>query len=248
MKHVVVIDRDHEMRGLIAGYLSQHAFRVSAFGEIDEVGQIMTTEVVDVVIIDPEPDDVDGPHEMIKEVTLLAGAPIIIISGARIDEADKVRALELGASDYITKPLGMRELLARVRVATREKRLAKIELQRRAYRFNDLTLFVKQRVLRRPAFEDIRLPSAEFNLLAAFLKLPRRVLTRERLVTETRLNGGEIFDRSVDVLVLRLRRKIEEDPSNPMLIKTQRGAGYILDADVSVIERTLPLRCKPSAR
>ncbi|MNT78158.1 Transcriptional regulatory protein OmpR [compost metagenome] len=87
---------------------------------------------------------------------------------------------------------------------------------------------------------DIRLTSQEFNLLLAFLNLPRRVLTREQLLAETRLNGEEIFDRSVDVLILRLRRKIEEEPSNPILIKTQRGAGYLFDADVSVMNRARP--------
>ncbi|MBV7518858.1 winged helix-turn-helix domain-containing protein [Ensifer sp. ENS12] len=235
MKHVVVADSDDNMRFKIADYLSQHAFRVTEIADIDAVKRIMSTEDVDLLVISKP--DVAVQQAMIKQITSLSNVPIIVISADRIDEADKVAALESGASDYITKPFGMRELLARVRVATREKKTEKVGHPRRAYQFNDWTLLVKQRVLRRPALADIRLTSAEFNLLVAFLKLPRRVLTREQLMAETRMNGEEIFDRSVDVLILRLRRKIEEEPSNPLLIKTQRGAGYLLDADVSVINR-----------
>ncbi|WP_457584873.1 winged helix-turn-helix domain-containing protein [Ensifer canadensis] len=236
MKHVVVADSDDDMRFEIAGYLSHHAFRVTEIADIDAVERIMSMEDVDLLVMDPKPR-VAEQLAMIKQITSLSNVPIIVISGDRIDEADKVAALESGASDYITKPFGMRELLARARVATREKKAERVGRPRRAYQFNDWTLLVKRRMLRRPAMGDVRLTSAEFNLLVAFLKFPRRVLTLEQLMAETRMNGEEMFDRSVDVLILRLRRKIEEEPSNPLLIKTQRGAGYFLDADVSVINR-----------
>lgn len=236
MKHVVVVDSDSDLRTTIANYLARNAFRVSAVVDLDACGQVLMREVVDLLIIDWR-SHVDECQPTIHQIASSSDIPFIVISGERTAEADKVIALEAGACDYITKPVGMRELLARVRVATRERKPSKSERPPRAYQFNEWTLFLKQKVLRQPDFDDIKLSSAEFNLLVAFLKLPRRVLTRERLLAETRLNGEEIFDRSVDVLILRLRRKIEQDPSRPQLIRTRRGAGYLFDADVSVIER-----------
>lgn len=241
MKHVVVIDSDHDMRRIIADYLSQHAFRVTAVADMQSVARIVATEVIDLLVVDP--GSVSGkPQEAIQDLVALSDTPLIVISGDRIDEMDKVAALERGARDYITKPFGMREFLARVRVAAREGVIVKVEPDRRAYCFNDWTLLVKQRLLCRPAAEEIKLTAAEFNLLVAFLNSPRQVLTRERLLAATRLNGVEIFDRSVDVLILRLRRKLEEQPSNPVLIRTQRRMGYVLDAEVTIVDRIRPRR------
>jgi two-component system OmpR family response regulator len=164
--------------------------------------------------------------------------PIIILT-ARKDEADRVMSLELGADDYLTKPFSPRELLARIRALLRRARLhespsaavAKIRL----YRFAGWELNVRLRRLHAPTGQDVTVSNGEFNLLLAFLSAPQRVLDREQLLDLTRIHNAEVFDRSIDVQVGRLRRKIERDADHPQLILTERGAGYRLAVSVETI-------------
>jgi two-component system OmpR family response regulator len=160
--------------------------------------------------------------------------PIIIVSG-RLDEADRVMALELGADDYVTKPFSPRELLARIRTVLRRSAATQVltgrQLDVRAYRFAGWELNIGTRKLISPAGVRIDLTNGEFSLLSAFLAAPGRVLSREQLLEASRLYD-DVFDRSIDVQILRLRRKIEENPSTPQFIKTERGAGYTFAAAV----------------
>jgi len=151
-----------------------------------------------------------------------------------------VMGLELGADDYVTKPFSPRELLARIRTVLRRYQLAR-ELMpqksthRRGYRFLGWELNVGSRRLTSPEGQRIELSLGEFNLLHAFCAAPQRVLSRDQLLDLSRLNGAEVYDRSVDVQILRLRRKIEPDPGCPQYIRTERGAGYVFSVAVQSI-------------
>lgn len=236
MKHILVVDDDPNMRSLIADYLSQHAFRVTAVSDSHQMNRVITTEIVDAIVVDLNLGHEDG-LEIVRNFSTLSDAPILIISGDRLEEADKVIGLELGANDYITKPFGLREFLARIRAVLREKPTPKIERDRRAYHFRGWTLSVRLRTLKSRDGEEIKLTAGEFNLLNAFLRSPGQILSREQLLAASRVHNEEVFDRSIDVLILRLRRKLEANPSSPTLIRTERGLGYIFDADVQVEEK-----------
>lgn len=236
MKHIIVVDDDSKLRGLLIDYLSQHVFRVTGVKDSYQLGQVLQTDTVDLVMVDLNLGHEDG-LEIVRTLSGKSDAPIIIISGNRLEETDKVVGLELGATDYITKPFGLRELLARVRAALRVRPVATDRTDRKIYGFAGWSLNVKKRQLFAANENEVKLTAGEFNLLVAFLKSPRRVLSREQLLAASRVHDEEIFDRSIDVLILRLRRKLETDPSSPKMIRTERGAGYIFDTEVTIEER-----------
>ena len=164
----------------------------------------------------------------------------MLILTARNHEEDKIRGFRVGADDYVTKPFSPRELLARIRTVLRRYQLARELLPqkakpRRGYRFSGWELNVASRRLTSPEGHRIELSLGEFNLLQAFCAAPQRVLSREQLLDLSRLNGAEVYDRSVDVQILRLRRKIEPDPGRPQLIRTERGAGYVFSVAVQAL-------------
>ena len=235
MQHVLIADDDHSARSLISEYLVQQAFRVTAVGNGDDLQNVLSTEMVDAFVIDLNLKGEDA-LEIVRQLSILS-APVIITSADRVEEADKVLGFELGASDYIVKPFGLREFLARLKAAMRVRSPPEAGRGRRIYLFGDWTLSLRQRALTRLDVGETKLTTAEFNLLVAFLNAPRQVLSRERLLAASRVHSEEVFDRSIDALVLRLRRKLETEPSKPSLIKTARGTGYILDCDVMVDER-----------
>lgn len=234
MKHVVVLDTDATARHGLSGYLVEAAFQVSEAASFQELQRLLPGIEPDLLVIDVKADD---DFEMVRRLAARVAVPIVILSGSRIEEDDKVRGLEAGAVDYITKPLAHREFVARLRAAMREKPLPRMDRDMRSYSFAGCTLWVRQRNLCRPGAADVKLTVAEFNLLVAFLRAPRKVLSREQLLAASRVNSEEIFDRSLDALILRLRRKVELDPANPQLIKTARGAGYRFESDVILDDR-----------
>ncbi|MEP7454111.1 response regulator [Phyllobacterium sp. SB3] len=236
MKHILIVDDDSKLRALLIDYLSQHAFRVTGVKDSHQLGQILAAETVDLVVVDLNLGHEDG-LEIVRTLSTKSDAPIIIISGDRMEETDKVVGLELGAGDYMTKPFGLREFLARVRASLRVRPQLPERRDQKIYSFANWKLNVKRRKLLRDGAEEIKLTAAEFNLLTAFLDTPTQVLSREQLLNASRVHDEEIFDRSIDVLILRLRRKLEADPSNPTLILTERGAGYVFDAEVAVEEQ-----------
>jgi two-component system, OmpR family, response regulator len=233
LKHVLIIDDDPSIRNLLRDYLTQHAFRVTGISDSQQLTRIFATDPVDVVVVDLNLGHEDG-LEIVRTLSSTSDAPVIIISGDRLEEADKVVGLELGAVDYVTKPFGIRELLARIRGSLREKPIVKGKKESKIYHFGHWTLNVRLRKLVEADLREVKLSAGEFNLLVAFLRTPRQILSREQLLSASRVHNEEVFDRSIDVLILRLRRKLEGDPSRPQLIKTERGAGYIFDADVTV--------------
>jgi DNA-binding response OmpR family regulator len=163
--------------------------------------------------------------------------PIIILTGSRKEEVDRVMGLELGADDYVTKPFSQRELLARIKAVLRRtevKRAARRGEAVRAFQFAGWELNTGLRRLKSPDGRSVDLTNSEYALLVAFLRSPQKVLTRDQLLESSRLHD-DIYDRSIDVQILRLRRKIEEKPNEPTLIRTERGAGYFLDTPVETV-------------
>ena len=236
--HVLVIDDDAAMRQLIADYLGGNDLRVSTVATGAEMEQVLAEHAIDIVVLDLRLAGEDG-MQLARKLRDTSEIPIIIVSG-RLDEADRVMGLELGADDYITKPFSSRELLARVRAVLRRYKTAAEVLparneKRRAYRFAGWELNLRTRRLTGPDSKRVELSNGEFSLLEAFCAAPQRVLSREQLLDLSRLHNAEVYDRSIDVQILRLRRKIEPNPSRPQYIKTERGAGYIFDAPVEVL-------------
>jgi two-component system OmpR family response regulator len=166
----------------------------------------------------------------------------LVVGAETTIEDDKVRGLEAGASDYICKPVGHRELVARLKAAMRDKLASNPMREPRSYTFSGYELSIRQRLLTHPEIGEIRLTTAEFNLLTVFLASPRKILSRESLLAASRLHEGEIFDRSLDALILRLRRKIELDAAKPRLVRTVRGSGYLFDSDVAIEIKNSPKR------
>jgi DNA-binding response OmpR family regulator len=162
--------------------------------------------------------------------------PIVVVTGHRRDEVDRVVGLELGADDYLTKPFSLRELLARVHAVLRRSVATSPPPEaggkRVRYHFAGWELDPRARRLTSPDGQVVPLTKGEFDLLVAFARAPQQVLSREQLLAASRLHDDEVFDRSIDVQILRLRRKLEADASDPTLIKTERGAGYVLTVPV----------------
>jgi two-component system OmpR family response regulator len=236
--HVLAIDDDADMRRLISDYLGENDLRVTTVATGAEMQKVLAQDAVDVVVLDLRLAGEDGMQHA-KKLRETSEIPIIIVSG-RNDEADRVMGLELGADDYLTKPFSPRELLARVRAVLRRFKSASEVLparneKRRAYRFAGWELNLRTRRLIEPGGKRVELSNGEFNLLEAFCAAPQRVLSRDQLLSLSRLHNAEVYDRSIDVQILRLRRKIEIDPSHPAYIKTERGAGYVFAAPVEVL-------------
>jgi len=235
--HILVIDDDPDVRELITEYLGKHDMRVSAGRSGREMFELFDRESIDLVLLDLKLPGEDG-MQLARLLRERATVPIVLLTG-RDEEADRVMGLELGADDYVTKPFSPRELLARVRAVLRryqvQATLPERDNARRAYRFSGWELNLRTRRLLSPQGQAIELSNGEFSLLNALCRASQRVLSRDQLLSMSRLHEAEVFDRAVDVQVRRLRLKIEADPSNPRLIVTVRGAGYRLASDVETL-------------
>jgi two-component system OmpR family response regulator len=235
--HILVIDDDPQIRALLQEYLAEHGFRVSAASNGAQMSGILNDEAIDLLILDLRLAGEDG-MAIARSLREQSAIPIVMLTGVR-DEADRVMGLELGADDYLTKPFSPRELLARIRTvlrrATGSAADSTRERQIRAYRFAGFELNLRTRRLRHGNGGEIALTNGEFNLLAALLAAPERILTRDQLLDASRVHDNEVYDRAIDIQVLRLRRKIEPDPSQPRFIVTERGAGYIFSAPVQIV-------------
>jgi len=236
--HILIIDDDASISQLVADYLGENELRVTTGATGADLTHALATEAIDLVVLDLRLAGEDGMH-LARKLREDSAIPIIILTGKQ-DEADRIMGLELAADDYITKPFNARELLARIRAVLRRYQTARELLatrddKLRAYRFLGWELNLRTRKLVAPDGERIDLTNGEFNLLQAFCAAPQRILSRDQLLDLSRLHGAEVYDRSIDVQILRLRRKLEPDPAQPKYIKTERGAGYVFDAEVELL-------------
>ena len=235
--HVIALDDDAAVRDMIAEYLGQNDIRVTTVATGVELTAAMARELADLVILDLRLKGEDG-MQIARKLREDSAIPILMLTG-RTEEADRVMGLELGADDYLTKPFSPRELLARIRALLRRAKaqatVADAVAKVRAYRFEGWELNVGLRKLKSPKGEPVDLTNGEFRILAAFLSSPQRILSRDQLLDLSRVHGAEVYDRAIDIQILRLRRKIEPDPARPQFIKTERGAGYVFSVAVDVV-------------
>ena len=234
---VLVIDDDPSIQHMIMDYLEQQNMRVIAASRRQEAIRQFTESEPYVVILDLQLGPEDG-LDLLREIRSRSDAPVIIITGHRREEIDHVVGLELGADDYVTKPFGLRELPARIRVALRRRETGRIAarqgVEQGRCRFGGWQLDRRARRLTNASGNTVALTKGEYALLTAFLDAPQRPLTREHLLQATRIHE-DVFDRSIDVQILRLRRKLEDDPSSPRIIRTERGVGYVFALPVALI-------------
>jgi DNA-binding response OmpR family regulator len=225
---LVVVDDEPELCAMIAEYLDRHGFAVRTAANATELDACLADAAPDLLILDVNMPGENG-FSIARRVRATGDLPILMLTAA--DEVvDRVVGLELGADDYMTKPFDLRELRARIHTILRRVRPARAEQppnSNTTVRFGDLTLDLDARRLLRPDGAELELTAMEFDLLAAFARNPNRVLTRERLLDLAHNRDGDVYDRSIDVRVTRIRRKVEREPTRPELIKTMRGAGYM---------------------
>jgi two-component system, OmpR family, response regulator len=236
--HILVVDDQKEICEVVQQYLSSEGYRVTAANDGAGMRRVMAQEEIDLVILDlmlPGEDGLTLARALREESTV----GIIILTG-RGETVDRIIGLEMGADDYLPKPFHLRELLARVKSVLRRassrtpKDKAVAGGPRAKARFAGWHLDLSTRELVSPTGGEVRLTTGEFDLLAAFVNNANQVLSRDRLLDLARNREAGPFDRTIDVQVGRLRRKLEPDPQNPTMIKTVRGTGYIFTPTVEV--------------
>src|SRR6267142_1560829 len=236
LPHVLVVDDDPTIRDLVSDYLGQHELRVSAVADGHAMQVLLGAEVVDLIVLDLKLKGEDGMG-LARRLRDESAIPIVMLTG-RAEEADRVMGLELGADDYLTKPFSPRELLARIRTVLRRTHAGQ-EIHGapvcRAYRLPGWELNLRTRKLSARDGREVALSNGEFNLLAALLATANRVVTRDQLIEMSRRYDNEVYDRAIDVQILRLRRKIESNPAQPQIIVTERGAGYRVGVPVEAV-------------
>lgn len=233
--HILVVDDQQEICDLLRDYLTDEGFRVSTARDGEGLREALARAPVNLVILDLVLPGEDG-LALARELRSQSEVGIIIIAG-RGETVDRIIGLEMGADDYLPKPFNLRELLARVKSVLRrvQSRAADgPQASRSVARFAGWSFDLSSRELLSPSGQGVRLTTAEFDLLAAFVNHANQVLSRDRLLDLARNREAGPFDRTIDVQVGRLRRKLEEDPQSPSLIKTVRGSGYIFTPPVEL--------------
>jgi two-component system OmpR family response regulator len=234
--HLLIVDDDKELCSLLSKFLSQHGYRISIAHRGSEMTTILSNSRIDLVVLDLMLPGEDG-LVLCRRLRETSNLPVIMLTSVG-DEVDRIIGLEMGADDYLVKAANPRELLARVRAVLRRSNghaTGVLGDQKRILEFAGWRLDVTHRQLFSAKNALVPLRAGEFDLLLAFAERPRRVLSRDQLLDLSRGRSANPFDRSIDVQVSRLRRKIESDPKQPSLIKTVRSGGYILAANVVVV-------------
>ena len=235
MPHILIVDDDDDILSLLTTFFKKHSHTVSVAADGAAMFSALERQPIDLVILDVMLQR-EGGFSLCQRLRATSRVPIIMLT-AVTDPTDRTVGLELGADDYVTKPFDQRELLARVKAVLRrsaETRAAPVPNDSRPVMcFGDWRLDVARRELRGPADSLVLLSGGEFDLLLAFAEHPQRVLTRDQLLDLARGSTHAAYDRSIDTLVSRLRRKLETDPKAPSLIRTIRNGGYVFDAKVS---------------
>jgi DNA-binding response OmpR family regulator len=230
-QRIMVVDDEAAARDMVGDYLRMHGFAVS----LCDGGPSMWAEIArgrpDLIVLDLNMPKEDG-LSIIRDLKQKGDIPVIMLT-ATASPIDRVVGLELGADDYLAKPCELRELLARVRSVLRRAAAPPAGSAAPAgnlVRFGVKWLDMDERLLRDDDGNEHPLTASEFNLLKAFAENPKRVLTRERLLELANARDAEAFDRAVDIRIMRIRRKIEPDPTHPRVIRTVRGGGYLFSS------------------
>lgn len=227
--HILVVEDDPVGRQMLSMYLRKENHRISEAGNGDEMRAIFAGGDVDVVMLDINLPDEDG-LSLLRDLRRQSEVGVIMVT-SRSEDVDRIVALELGADDYVTKPYNMRELLPRTKNLARRVVAARaVGRDEPLKTFAGWTLDIPHWGLTTPEGDRMRLTRAEFELLAAFVTNRGQVLTRNQLMDHVSRRGYDAFDRTIDVLVRRLRRKIEPDPTRPRFIITVHGLGYVFAA------------------
>ncbi len=232
--HILVVDDDREIRDLLGRFLGKHGYRVTTAADGREMAKVLADWAIDLIVLDLMLPGEDG-LTLCRNLRSSSTVPVIMLT-AMGEETDRIIGLEMGADDYLPKPFNPRELLARIKAVLRR---ADAQPGRRAARtmadgesetivaFSGWSFNLDSRELTSPDGVRVELSGGEYELLAAFVSRPQRVLSRDQLLDLARGRDSQPFDRAIDVQVSRLRRKIETDPANPQMIKTVRGGGYV---------------------
>lgn len=226
-KHILVVDDDPGLRELLQQYLSEQGYSVDAVADGSAMERHLAEHAADLVILDLMLPGEDG-LTLARKLRMRSGQPIIMLS-ARGEDVDRIIGLEVGADDYLAKPFNPRELLARIRAVLRRREGGDTRMEDSAqevFRFGPFSLDLHSRSLSREG-ADIPLTAGEFSLLRIFVEHPNRVLSRDSLMELLKGYERTPFDRSIDVRVTRLRRKIEDDPATPVYVRTVWGEGYL---------------------
>ncbi len=234
--HILIVDDDREIRTLLTDFFARHDLAVSTAADGRQMRAILASTRIDLIVL-----DLHLPHEdglsLCRDLRARGAEPIpVLMLTARSDEADRILGLEMGADDYLTKPFAPRELLARIRAILRRARMLPPNLRTgttvEAYRFGDWRLDMRERHLLDAGGTIVPLTGAEFRLLVVFLEHAQRVLSRDQLLQLTQGRASDVFDRSIDLLTSRLRRRLRDDASSPRYVKTVRSEGYVFSVPV----------------
>jgi two-component system OmpR family response regulator len=236
--HILVVDDDREICSLVSQFLSRHSLRVSTARDGAEMMRMLEVGRIDLIVLDLMLPGEDG-LSLCRKLRAQGSIPVIMLT-AMGEEIDRILGLEMGADDYLAKPFNPRELLARVRAVLRRVGALPAPVVEaggggRVLVFEGWRLDIAKRELKNGDGEIVILSSGEFDLMQAFAERPQRVLTRDQLLDLARGRAAVLYDRSVDIQVMRLRRKIESNPKDPQLIKTVRSGGYMFTPPVQVI-------------
>ncbi|RVH94339.1 response regulator [Sinorhizobium meliloti] len=238
--HILIVDDDREIRELVSAYLKKNGLRVTAVADGRQMRTFLEANTVDLIILDLMMPGADG---LVLSRELRVGrhkaTPIVMLT-ARSDEMDRIIGLEMGADDYIAKPFSARELLARIKAVLRRARMLPANLQvseaGQLLRFGQWKLDTTARHLIDADGTAIALSGAEYRLLRVFVDHPQRVLNRDQLLNLTQGREAELFDRSIDLLVSRVRQRLGDDAREPTYIKTVRSEGYVFSVPVEIME------------
>ena len=233
-QHIIIVDDEAPAREMVGDYLKMHGFTVTLCDGGKSLRGAIETSVPDLVVLDLNMPEEDG-LSIIRDLKSRINVPVIMLT-ATASPIDRVVGLELGADDYVAKPCELRELMARIRSVLRRSSPAKAAApegagakaaKERLVRFGTKWLDLEAQALRDDEGNEHPLTASEFGLLKVFAANPKRVLSRERLLELANARDSEAFDRAVDLRIMRIRRKIEPDPSKPAVIRTIRGGGYL---------------------
>ncbi len=234
MPHVLVVDDEEDIRSLLTGFFRKHGHEVSTAIDGQELFAILNVQQIDIVILDVMLPGEDG-FSLCRLIRATSKVPVIMLT-AVADHVDRVVGLEMGADDYLVKPFDVRELLARVKAVLRRTAQAGATIPgtdtRPVLSFAGWRLDIARRELRSADNTLMILSSSEFDLLLVFAEHPQRILTRDQLLDLARGSSHEVYDRTIDVQVARLRRKLDTAPEIPSVIRTVRGGGYMFTSSV----------------